>query len=241
MVISRLSTALVVLASALTGAEQPRAADTVKSAALSGRVTFSGRAPAAEPIDVSSEPYCREGSAGAPVHQRVRVGAQNGLADVIVHVKGVAAGAAQPVPKEPAVLDQHGCMYRPSVLPVRVGQPLVVRNSDQVMHNVHATAKHNPSFNIGQPMAGLEARRVMRAPELAIPVRCDIHDWMEASIAVFDHSFYAVTSSDGSFTINGLPPGEYEIEAWHPTLGVQIKRVKVAGGDVQADFQFGGT
>lgn len=240
MVTSRLFSALVLGASTLAGAEQPRAAAAVDTTAVSGRVTFSGRAPAADPIDVSSEPYCREGN-GAPVRQRVRVDAQSGLADVIVHVKGVAATAAQPIPKEPAVLDQRGCMYRPSVLPIRVGQPLVVRNSDQIMHNVHASARLNPSFNIGQPMAGLEARRVMRAPELAIPVRCDIHDWMEASIAVFDHSFYAVTSSDGSFTISGLPPGEYEIEAWHPTLGKQTKRVKVADSDVRADFQFGGT
>ena len=177
---------------------------------------------------MSGEQFCRDAQGGAATRQRVRVGAQNGLADVVVHVKG-APGVAKPVPAEPVVLDQKNCMYHPSVIAVRAGQPLVIRNSDGVLHNVHAFAKSNPPFNIGQPIAGMESRRTMRVSEL-IPVRCDIHEWMDASLAVFEDAFFAVSDADGRFSIDGLPPGEYEIEAWHPKLGTRTQKVKVGEG-----------
>jgi plastocyanin len=196
---------------------------------LSGRVTFAGSAPAPEPIDMSSEQFCQEAQRGAPAaRQRVRVGAQNGLADVVVHVKGVTGGA-RTVPAEPVVLDQKDCAYHPSVLVVRAGQPIVIRNSDGILHNVHAFAKANPPFNIGQPIAGMEARRTMRVAEL-VRVRCDIHDWMEASLAVYEDPYFAVTDADGRFSIAGLPAGEYELEVWHPKLGARTQKVRVGEG-----------
>lgn len=207
-------------------------------ASLSGRVAFSGAVPPATPADMSSEPYCVTQQRGQPARSRVRVGEQNGLADVVVHVKGVASAASKPAPSDPVVLDQKGCEYQPAVLALRVGQPLVVRNSDAVLHNVHAKPSRNPPFNVGQPMAGMQSRRTFRASELGIPVQCDIHDWMAASIAVFDHSFFAITGSDGSFSIEGLPPGEYEVEAWHPTLGSRTQRVTVTEGGAQLNLTF---
>jgi hypothetical protein len=210
-----------------------RAAPGEIAASVSGRVSFSGPAPAAPAIDMSSEPYCVEAQRNAPAQRRdVRVGAQSGLADVIVQIKGVAASASKAAPAEPVLLDQQGCVYQPPVLALRVSQPLVVRNSDNVLHNVHVSPKNNPPFNLGQPMAGMQSRRTFRAAELGIPVRCDIHDWMNASIGVFDHSFFAVTDAEGRFTIEGLPPGEYELEAWHATLGTRVQRIRVTDAGV---------
>jgi plastocyanin len=222
---------LIAGAFALTSGARPGDAREL-TGGLSGRVTFTGTVPAPEPIDMSSEQFCQEAQRGAAaVRQRVRVGTQNGLADVIVRVKGVAASASKPAPTEPVVLDQKACAYHPAVLALRVGQPLLIRNSDGVLHNVHAFAKSNAPFNIGQPLAGVEARRTMRVAE-TIPVRCDIHDWMQANIVVLDDSFFAVTDADGRFTIDALPPGEYEIEAWHPKLGGRTQKVRVVDGAV---------
>src|SRR5262245_10144866 len=112
------------LLAAAFAVDVPRADSPPKvSGSLSGRVTFAGSAPAAEPIDMSSEQFCQEAQHGAPaVRKRVSVGAQNGLADVVVHVKGVTGGS-RTVPAEPVVLDQKGCAYQPNVLVVRAGQP----------------------------------------------------------------------------------------------------------------------
>jgi hypothetical protein len=62
---------------------------------------------------------------------------------------------------------------------------------------------------------------------------------MLAHIAVLSHPFYAVSGADGSFSIKGLPPGEYEIEAWHEKFGAKNMKVKVAEkADAKADFSF---
>jgi len=38
-----------------------------------------------------------------------------------------------------------------------------------------------------------------------------------------------VSGADGSFTLKGLPPGTYTIEAWHEKYGAQTATVTVAG------------
>jgi hypothetical protein len=50
---------------------------------------------------------------------------------------------------------------------------------------------------------------------------------MHAFVGVLDHPFFAVTSADGSFTIKGLPPGTYTIEAWQEKLGKQTQTVTI--------------
>ena len=70
-------------------------------------------------------------------------------------------------------------------------------------------------------------------------VRCDVHPWMQAFIGVLPHRFFDVSGDDGSFELQGLPAGDYVIEAWHETLGAQTLNVSVAAGQTAtADFSF---
>ena len=70
-------------------------------------------------------------------------------------------------------------------------------------------------------------------------VKCDVHPWMGAFVHVLDHPFFSVTGDDGTFTISGLPPGNYTVTAWHETLGeqqqadVKVEEGKPGGGGVQ--------
>ena len=57
---------------------------------------------------------------------------------------------------------------------------------------------------------GLKAK-----PEIGIRVKCDVHPWMSSMFVVLDHPYFAVTKDDGTYTISGLPPGNYTITAWH--------------------------
>jgi hypothetical protein len=73
-----------------------------------------------------------------------------------------------------------------------------------------------------------------------VPLQCDVHGWMKAYVGVVEHPYFAVSVSDGSFTISGLPDGTYTIEAWHETLGTQTAEVTVSGGAAaSAEFSFG--
>jgi hypothetical protein len=130
------------------------------------------------------------------------------------------------VPKEPVVLDQKGCRYEPHVFGIRAGQPLLIKNSDDLLHNVHALPFTNAEFNIGQ-QPGAEDTRQFASREVVVKVKCDIHPWMGAWAAVLDHPFFAVTDEKGRYEIKGLPAGKHTVEVWQEKYKSVSKDVQV--------------
>ena len=207
---------------------------------IAGVVTFAGEVPPRSRVDMSSVPECaRHHPGGVPDESLV---VHNGrLANVVVSVRpanGQELGDTPPV--QPALLDQKECRYQPHVLAMRVGQPIVVSNSDPLLHNVHALSLENPPFNFGQPTID-RGRNLgaMKAAEV-FKVKCDFHPWMLAYVHVFEHPYYAVTQEDGRFAIPpGLPDGRYMLVAWHERLGEQLMAVNVRREKAgRADFVF---
>ena len=235
----------ITLAAAVLVAAVPGAPDTTDTGGIVGRanvmgtVTFEGTAPAPVAVDMSGDPYCAGANAANPVRRRtVAIDREGRLADVVVYVKEGLAAGEHPVAQEAVMLDQQNCMYRPRVVALQARQPILIRNSDETLHNVHVRARNNREFNLGQ-IRGVESRRTFATPEVGIRVTCDIHGWMSSSIAVFDHPFFAISGDTGGYTIGDLPPGEYLLEAWHASLGTQQQRVTVsAGGTATASFTF---
>jgi len=170
----------------------------------------------------------------------VVAGPANALANVFVYVSaGVPATQKFTAPTAAVVLDQDGCRYHPHVFGVMVGQPLEIRNSDPLLHNIKALAKKNRGFNVSQPNAGMTKTVSFPTPEVMVNLECNVHGWMRAYLGVRPDPFYAVTGPDGSFSIKGLPPGTYTIEAWHEKFGTQTATVTIAGTESKtANFTF---
>ena len=156
------------------------------------------------------------------------------LGNVFVYVKDGLSGYTFPAPTTPARIDQQGCRYHPHVFGMQVGQPLEIVNSDPTLHNIHAIAKNNREFNQGQPIQGMKQTHTFTSPEVMIPFKCDVHGWMNAYVGVLPHPFFAVTDASGAFSLKGLPPGTYTIEAWHEKLGTSSQTVTLGAKDAKA-------
>ena len=194
---------------------------------IAGTITFDGTAPTPRPLRMDSDPKC-VAEPGATSELLV-VGAGNGLQNVFVYVKDGLGTRTYAVPTTPVTLDQKGCRYLPHVFGVQVGQPFMISNSDSTLHNVNAAPKDNRPFNFGQPVSVPAVSRTFDKPEVMVPLRCDVHGWMNAYAGVVAHPFFAVTNGNGGFEIKGLPPGTYTIEAWHEQLGTQTRSITVDG------------
>lgn len=213
------------------------------AADVSGRVLFSGTAPAPQKIDMKTDPVCSKLHSKAVFHEDVLVNKNGTLKNVFVYVKEGLEGQTFEVPKQPVELSQEGCLYSPRVFGIQAGQPLLMTNNDATLHNVRASAKLQKEFNLGLPMQGMKIKKQFTKPEVMVPFKCDVHPWMKAYAGVLTHPFYGVTDETGSFTFTGLPPGEYTVEAWHEKLGTQTQKLTVAEGAEPAplEFQFTGS
>ena len=218
------------------------AAGPTGNATISGVMHFTGTAPANPKIDMSQESAC-QGKYTTPPTDPQFVVSDGKLGNVFVYVKsGLPAGAKYPTPTSAVEIDQNGCLYHPRVFGVMTDQDIVIKNSDNVLHNIKAVPKENRGFNISQPSAGMTSKRKFSKVEVMVPFECNVHGWMHAWVGVLPHPFYATSGTDGSFSIKNLPPGTYTIEAWHEKLGTQTQNVTVGAGETKtADFTFSGS
>jgi plastocyanin len=218
----------------LLGAANFAAAD------ITGSVKLDGKAPEMAEIDMSAVKECKAQHQDPVYEVSVVVGEKGELKNVVVALKPDDPGAlGGEVPKTPAVIDQKGCQYIPHVLAVMVGQEMLIKNDDPFLHNVHSQAQTNPNFNFGQP--NKDDGKKVDSPKAAetYKVKCDVHPWMGAWVAVFEHPFFAVTGDDGKFTIKGNPPdGDYKVVAWHEKYGTQEGTVSVKDGKGEVNFTF---
>ena len=162
------------------------------------------------------------------------------MANVYVAVRSGLGDRRFSTASNPVLLRHGGSLYEPRVVGLMTNQPLKVRNGDDKLHNVRITSNFGRPFNIGLAK-GSEEGLTFPKPEIGMPVMCDVHPWERAWIHVSDHPFLAVTAIDGAYSIPGLPPGEYEILAWHERFkdAPLISKVKVEAGKASTlDFTF---
>lgn len=213
------------------------------NAAIVGTVRLTGNAPSNPAIDMSATPVCLAIYSGGKPTDFIVDGRAGALANVFVYVKGgLPEPHRYPPPSKPATISQDECRLKPRVVGVMIGQPLEILNSDSVNLAVTAAPDQNEGFTLELPSDGDAAQRTFLSPEVMVPLQSSERDWVRAYVGVVDHPFFAVTDGDGAFRIEGLPPGTYELEAWHETLGTRTLTVRVpADQAVTTQFTFAQT
>jgi uncharacterized membrane protein/plastocyanin len=153
--------------------------------------------------------------------------------------KGLDSYKGPAAPEEPIVMDQKGCVYHPHVIGARVGQKIVFLNSDPVLHNVRTVADVNAPFNDMMPTKDMRLAKTFDKEEVMVRAKCDVHPWMAAFVGVVNHPFFAVSNEAGELTLQNVPEGEYEVEAWHEAFGRTQQKLKVeARKTAQLTFTF---
>jgi hypothetical protein len=202
-------------------ANRPGPAGAQGGGTIEATVTYAG-APVVEKLKVNKD---TEKCGTEASIEKVVVGGNKGLANAVVSVPSAKGGAPKAVK---ATVDQHGCKFVPHVVAMTPGE-LDLKNSDDILHNIHTYSTANPSINKAQPKFKKVMTEKFEKPEI-IKLTCDVHSWMLGWVAVMPNGFFGVTGGDGTTKIENVPPGKYTVEAWHETLGKQTKDVEVKAG-----------
>lgn len=204
--------------------EERKQTFTAKSAgSLMGKVEVVGehQKPKLQPV-FKNRSFCGP----SVVNETLLVGKDGALRNAVVTLHSVQR--AVPADAGRLILDNKNCAFAPHVQVATVGSDLLLKNSDPILHTVHARMGKETLFNVGLPKWRQVAKRLDRLG--VIRINCDVlHTWMTAVIIVTQTPYFAVSDENGKFVIDHLPAGQYQAEIWHEKLGSKSMRVTVNG------------
>jgi hypothetical protein len=216
--------------------------------AITGRVRLTGPAPA--PVMVQPVHDAAVCGRRARALRSLMLGPDQSVRDAIVYIDPSGSWAKTRSQDEPTVvLDQRDCEFVPRIQIARSGAPLILKNSDPLLHVVEIdslspTNQPKTLLMVATPYAGFEKRYQLAnftEPTL-LRARCgNGHNWMAAYIAVMPHPWAALTDANGEFNIRNVPAGLHKVYAWHEMLGTLMLEARVQGGRAAVvSFEFGG-
>ena len=213
---------------------------------VTGRVTLNGAPPPTRIFHMVFSPnidFCTRVSDGKGnrLLKEFRVSDDGGFQDVVVAVVGVEQGKRFDYMPQ---IELENCRIGPFVTPVRNHQPFTIVNKDSVVHDIQAyTLKDNYTYAMfNKPMLPKEqaVKEIrLRKDHYIFRTQCGVHDFMQSWGMAVGNPYFTVTGPDGSFSIPDLPPGTYDVIAWHPYMKVQARQITVAAnGQASVNFQF---
>lgn len=187
---------------------------------LRGRVTLGERI-AAPPMRFSLYPDANR-LRGRAEHNEP----SEELSNVVVYLESVPVEEAEARrPSGPFRMEQRELTFDPHVLVVTKGTTVEFPNEDALFHNVFSLSKV-ASFDLGRYPRG-SSRTVTFDRAGIVKVFCQIHSDMSGVIVVLDNPFFATPDGDGRFSIEGIPPGQYRVAAWHERARPSVKTVRI--------------
>jgi len=210
-----LMSALLLLAAVnLTAQSNYQVISVTDGGTISGTVKWSGPEPRGLDVAVNKDPEICDPDSHKTINlERMVMGPDGGVANTVVFLKNISSGKAMSLPEIRRSLDQKHCRYEPHILLVPQSAMLAMQSSDHVLHTVHMEGA--ATFNVAFPFTDRVITRQMDTPGI-VNLQCNGgHVWMNAELMVAPHPYYAVTDRDGKFELTDVPPGTYQVVAWH--------------------------
>jgi hypothetical protein len=180
---------------------------------IKGTVKWQGALPHLVASEINKDPQvCDPLGQKHRDLERLLVAPNGGVANTVVFLRNITRGKAMDLPVLRRHLNQKNCRYEPHILLVPVQESLTVRDSDPLLHTVQMSG--SADYNLPFVLAGQEITRPMTR-EGKVSLRCNVHVWMNGEMMVARHPYYTVTDEYGNFELTQVPPGDYEIVAWH--------------------------
>lgn len=205
-------------------------------ASLRGQVRWTGPVPPPAAEHRESDSYCR--AFAAADDRPPLVSLDYGVRDAVVWLAPLAAPPRAPSWKS-ALVSFEKCSLSPRVQVASVGQVLEVVNRDGTLHSVRAHLGAVTVFNKSLRDAGAipdEAQSTLEQPGI-YTIRCDLHPWERATVVVTSAAPAQLTSMDGNFNFDEIPPGLYTLGAWEEKAGISARRIELPGGESKAVLQ----
>jgi plastocyanin len=162
---------------------------------------------------------------GYKVDEVYVISPSGGVKNAVVFVEG-RSDRKSPVRVK---LTQERCEFKPRVVVLTRGSELTIINLDSVKHEANGVQDFETIFQLSQPSKGMKDSVKLENAGV-VEITCNIHGWMKAWAVVVDSDFYDITDSEGRFSINNLPAGEYTLRVWHEGFGEKKLKVKVGEG-----------
>ncbi len=226
-------------------------------ATIKGKVTYDGTPPEMKSLveAMNAVPQDKDMClSGDTKEQLWMVGADKGVANVVVWVKAPDGKYLKTPDKlqartDKAKIDQPHCAFEPHVIAYsptfydaaskkqkKTGEIFEVVNSSPKLHNTGWSGNKLINSGSNKPINSKGTYEIDAVPckadaaggEDLLSLNCDVHKWMTAKVAVFDHPYYAVTNAKGEFEIKDVPAGaELVFCLWHESMDpTTLKKAK---------------
>jgi hypothetical protein len=187
---------------------------------LKGKFVYDAAAPS--PTKLNPDKDVQVCGQHQLVDESLVVGSDGGIANIVIFVrtKGVKVHPDyEKAANEKVTCDNKGCRFEPHILPVRLTQTLVLKNSDPIGHNSNLQPIGDTPTNPLIPGGGAAEYKFTKSQNIPVPVTCNIHPWMKGYLMPRDNPYVAISAADGTFELKNLPAEELEFQVWHENPG----------------------
>jgi len=226
----------------------------IDGGSLEGTVKFKETLPPPVKVKLKDQKNAEFCIAHAPVDeqnnlllQHVEV-SEGYLKDAVIFFDDIRKG--KPWKRKVLNIDFKNCQSFPKVAAISRPKSKSISNMLTV-HNHDSGVLHNPKgYSIGEKSKKILFKKWLLSKDAQVDVtkplnyfkkgrdthffiECEQHPWMTSSTRVVWNPYYALSSKNGKFKIDHIPPGVHKLTVWHPYIGEKTIEVNIEKGKKQ--------